>query len=301
MEYLINGIRGFFMALADSVPGVSGGTIAFILGFYDKFINSLDDLVYGNKEKKKKAIMFLFKLIIGWIIGFVIATLVLSSLFEKQIYKISSVFMGFIVFSIPLIIKDEKDSLKGKYKNLIFTLIGIIIVSLITYFNPMSGQGNVVDISNLNIGLCLYIFVAAMIAISAMVLPGISGSTLLLIFGLYIPIISAIKELLHFNLNVVPVLFIFGLGIIAGIVLVIRLIKIALKNYRSQTMYCIIGLMIGSLYAIVMGSTTLEVPQPPMNLETFSIIYFIIGGIIIIGLEKLKGILERKSLEDKKD
>lgn len=301
MEYLINGIRGFFMALADSVPGVSGGTIAFILGFYDKFINSLDDLVYGNKEKKKKAIMFLFKLIIGWIIGFVIATLVLSSLFEKQIYKISSVFMGFIVFSIPLIIKDEKDSLKGKYKNLIFTLIGIIIVSLITYFNPMSGQGNVVDISNLNIGLCLYIFVAAMIAISAMVLPGISGSTLLLIFGLYIPIISAIKELLHFNLNVVQVLFIFGLGIIAGIVLVIRLIKIALKNYRSQTMYCIIGLMIGSLYAIVMGSTTLEVPQPPMNLETFSIIYFIIGGIIIIGLEKLKGILERKSLEDKKD
>lgn len=298
MEYLINGIRGFFMALADSVPGVSGGTIAFILGFYDKFINSLDDLVYGNKEKKKKAISFLFKLIIGWIIGFIIATLVLSSLFEKHIYEVSSVFMGFIVFSIPLIIKEEKDSLKGKYINLIFTAIGIIIVSLITYFNPMSGQGNIVDISNLNIGLCIYIFVAAMIAISAMVLPGISGSTLLLIFGLYIPIISAIKEFLHFNLSVIPVLFIFGLGIIAGIVLVIRLIKIALKKYRSQTMYCIIGLMIGSLYAIVMGATTLEVPQPPMNFETFSIIYFVIGGIIIIGLEKLKGMLERKSTKE---
>ena len=294
MEYLINGIRGFFMALADSVPGVSGGTIAFILGFYDKFINSLDDLVYGDKEKKKTAIIFLVKLAIGWIIGFIIATLVLSSLFEKQIYKISSVFMGFIIFSIPLIIKDEKDSLKGKYKNLIFTLIGIIIVSLITYFNPMSGQGNVVDISNLNVGLCIYIFIAAMIAISAMVLPGISGSTLLLIFGLYIPIISAIKEFLHFNLSVIPVLFIFGLGIIAGIILVIRLIKICLKKYRSQTMYCIIGLMIGSLYAIIMGATTLEVPQPPMNFETFSIIYFVIGGIIIIGLEKLKKILEKK-------
>lgn len=206
--------------------------------------------------------------------------------------------MGFIVFSIPLIIKEEKDSLKGKYINLIFTAIGIIIVSLITYFNPMSGQGNIVDISNLNIGLCIYIFVAAMIAISAMVLPGISGSTLLLIFGLYIPIISAIKEFLHFNLSVIPVLFIFGLGIIAGIVLVIRLIKIALKKYRSQTMYCIIGLMIGSLYAIIMGATTLEVPQPPMNFETFSIVYFVIGGIIIIGLEKLKGMLERKSTKE---
>ena len=134
-----------------------------------------------------------------------------------------------------------------------------------------------------------------MIAISAMVLPGISGSTLLLIFGLYIPIISAIKEFLHFNLSYLPVLIIFGLGIIAGIVLVIRLIKIALKKYRSQTIYAIIGLMIGSIYAIVMGATTLEVPQAPMNFQTFSIVFFIIGGIIIIGLEKLKTILESKN------
>ena len=299
MDYLINAFRGFCMALADSVPGVSGGTIAFILGFYDKFINSLDDLVYGDKDKKKKAIFFLIKLGIGWIIGFAIATLVLTSLFEKQIYRVSSVFMGFIIFSIPLIIKEEKECLKGKYINLIFTLIGILIVSLITYFNPVSGGGNIVDVSNLNIGLCIYIFVVAMVAISAMVLPGISGSTLLLIFGLYIPIISAIKEFLHLNFSVVPVLMIFGVGIIAGIVLVIRLIKIALKKFRSQTMYCILGLMIGSLYAIVMGPTTLAVPQAPMSLGTFSIVFFIIGGIIIIGLEKIKSVLESKNSKEK--
>ncbi len=299
MDYLINAFRGFCMALADSVPGVSGGTIAFILGFYDRFINSLDDLVYGDKEKKKKALFFLIKLGIGWIIGLAFATLVLTSLFEKQIYKVSSVFMGFIVFSIPLIIKEEKECLKGKYLNLIFTLVGILIVSLITYFNPVSGGGNIVDVSNLNIGLCLYIFVVAMVAISAMVLPGISGSTLLLIFGLYIPIISAIKEFLHLNFSVVPVLVIFGVGIIAGIVLVIRLIKIALKKFRSQTMYCILGLMIGSLYAIVMGPTTLSVPQEPMSISTFSIIFFIIGGIIILGLEKIKAILESKNSKNK--
>ena len=299
MDYLINAFRGFCMALADSVPGVSGGTIAFILGFYDRFINSLDDLFYGDKEKKKKAIFFLIKLGIGWIIGLAFATLVLTSLFEKQIYKVSSVFMGFIIFSIPLIIKEEKECLKGKYINLIFTLIGILIVSLITYFNPVSGGGNIVDVSNLNIGLCIYIFVVAMVAISAMVLPGISGSTLLLIFGLYIPIISAIKEFLHLNFSVVPVLMIFGVGIIAGIVLVIRLIKIALKKYRSQTMYCILGLMIGSLYAIVMGPTTLAVPQAPMSLGTFSIIFFIIGGLIIIGLEKIKNVLESKNSKEK--
>ena len=101
-------------------------------------------------------------------------------------------------FSIPLIIKEEKENLKGKYKNIIFSIIGILVVSLITYFNPMTG-GSGVNIANLNFGLVLYILVAGMIAISAMVLPGISGSTLLLIFGLYIPIINGIKEFLHLN------------------------------------------------------------------------------------------------------
>jgi putative membrane protein len=297
MEYLINGIRGFCMALADSVPGVSGGTIAFIMGFYDKFINSLNSLAFGTKEERKEAVSFLLKILIGWCIGFVIASLVLTSLFETQIYRISSMFIGFIVFSIPLIIKSEKECLKGKYFNLIFTVIGIVIVALITYFNPVSGEGNIVNISNLNIGLCIYIFVVAMIVISAMVLPGISGSTLLLIFGLYIPIMNSVKELLHGNFSAAPVLLLYLFGIVAGIILTIKLIKKALEKYRSQTIYLIIGLMVGSIYAIVMGATTLEVPQAPLSLGTFSFIFFLIGGAIILGLEKLRVVLERKSTE----
>ena len=190
MDFLINAIRGFCMALADSVPGVSGGTIAFILGFYDKFINSLDSLVFGKKEAKIGAIKFLLKVGLGWAIGMMIAALVLTNLFETHIYEVSSVFIGFIIFSIPFIIKEEKEALKGKYINLIYLLAGIAVVALITYFNPVSG-GDSVNIATLNFELGAYIFVAAMVAISAMVLPGISGSTLLLIFGLYIPIISA--------------------------------------------------------------------------------------------------------------
>lgn len=297
MDFLINGIRGFCMALADSVPGVSGGTIAFVLGFYDKFINCLNNIVFGVKKEKKDAVIFLLKLGIGWIIGMVLAVLVLTNLFQTQIYKVSSVFIGFILFSIPLIIKEEKKCLKSKYKNLIFTVIGVLIVALITYFNPMAGEESVIDISKLNIGLCIYIFISGMIAISAMVLPGISGSTLLLIFGLYIPIISAIKKLIHLNFSYLPVLIIFGIGVLVGIALVIKLIKIALEKYRSQTIYCIIGLMIGSVYAIVMGPTTLEVPKAPMTCTTFSIIYFIIGGIVIFGLEKMKSVLQKKKME----
>ena len=87
------------MALADSVPGVSGGTIAFILGFYDDFINSLNTLVSKNsKDEKKKAIKFLINLGIGWVIAFLLAVLFISSLFESHIYEISSLFIGFIIF-----------------------------------------------------------------------------------------------------------------------------------------------------------------------------------------------------------
>ena len=284
------------MALADSVPGVSGGTIAFILGFYDKFINSLNDVFYGDFAKKKSALWFLFKLCTGWIVGMGLATLVLTSLFESKIYAVSSLFLGLIIFSIPLIIKEEKENLKGKYKNIIFSIIGILVVSLITYFNPMTG-GSSVNIANLSFGLVLYILVAGMIAISAMVLPGISGSTLLLIFGLYIPIINGIKEFLHFNFTYFPALFCFGIGVLLGIALVIKLIKHALDKHRSATVYLIIGLMIGSLYAIVMGPTTLEVPKDALSFDTFSIIYFIIGGLVIMGLEKVKEILEKKHIE----
>lgn len=286
-SFIVNGFRGFCMSLADSVPGVSGGTVAFILGFYDKFINSLNNL-FSKDGDKKSAIKFLVKLGIGWIIGMCLATLILSKVFETHIYVVSSLFVGFILFAIPLIVKDDIKILKGNYKHLVFTLIGIVVVSLLTYFNPSSSSSLDVSVSSLNIGLCLYTFVAGMVVISAMVLPGISGSTLLLIFGLYLPIINGIKETLHMNFEFVPILFIFGLGVIAGIFLVIRLVKKALEKYRSQTIYTIIGLMIGSIYAIFMGPTSLSVPKAPLSFSTFSIIAFIIGGVVVLLMEYVK-------------
>ncbi|MDO4369333.1 MAG: DUF368 domain-containing protein [bacterium] len=273
------------MALADSVPGVSGGTVAFILGFYDKFIDSLNTLVSKGGDKKD-AIKFLLKLGIGWAIGMCLATLILSSIFDKHIYVISSVFLGFILFAIPVIIRDEKKILKGKFINLVFTFIGILVVVLLSYFNPSGTSSLDISLSGLSFGLCLYTFLAGMIAISAMVLPGISGSTILLIFGLYMPIINGIKETLHFNFEYLPILFIFGIGVIMGIVLVIRLVKKALLKYRSQTIYTVIGLMIGSLYAIVMGPVSLD--KSALSFNTFSILGFLLGGVIIFLLEFIK-------------
>ena len=295
-KFIVTALQGFCMALADSVPGVSGGTVAFILGYYEKFINSLNALVSKDSDKKE-ALKFLVKLGVGWAIGLILASLVLSSVFETHIYAISSLFIGFILFAIPSIIKEEKDTLKGKYQYLIFTAIGIAVVALLTYFNPTSGGGINVDINSLNIGICIYAFVVGMVAISAMILPGISGSTILLIFGLYIPIINSIKEVLHLQLEYLPILIVFGVGVLAGIALIIKLVKKALDKYRTQTIYTVIGLMIGSLYAIVMGPTTLKVPQEAMNFGTFNILFFIIGAAVIGAMEFAKYKLANKKTD----
>lgn len=282
------------MAMADSVPGVSWGTIAFLLGFYDEFINSLNDLMGKDNARRKQAFIFLFKLGIGWILGFCLSVLVLSGLFQDYIYEISSVFMGLTLFAIPMVIREERHSMKGRYGNLIFTFAGMALVFCISYFNPAGGQGINVSVEHLSLGLVVYVFITAMVAITAMVLPGISGSTLLLIFGLYVPVINAIHEFMHLNFSYFPVLVIFGLGVLTGIIAIIRIIKSCLANYRSQTIYMILGLMIGSLYAIIHGPTTLDVPQPPMNISTFHIGFFILGAVILGALEFLKTHLEKQ-------
>ena len=285
-------INGFCMALADSVPGVSGGTIAFLMGFYDDFITSIDDLLTGNMEKKKKAFMFLVKLGIGWVIGFLSAVLVLTSVFESHIYAISSLFIGFIIFAIPVVIGEEKKCLSENKKWMIFTVLGAALVAAITYFNPVSG-GEGMSFDNFSAGFGLYLFLAGAIAISAMVLPGISGSTLLLIMGIYLPIINGIKDILHLDFSSFLPLFCFGCGVIVGVFSIVKLIRKALEKFRAQTIYLIIGMMLGSIYAVIMGPTTLDVPQPAMGFGEFNIIFFLIGGVVILGMQKLKTIKEK--------
>ncbi len=287
MKLIVTAIQGFCMALADSVPGVSGGTIAFILGFYDKFIVSLNHIITGTKEERISAFRFLGKLGIGWIIGFCASVLALGQVFDTHIYELCSLFLGLSVFAIPLILVEEKEAFAGKYENLIFTLFGVAIVATITYFNgAITGDG--MSLAHLSIGKIVFVFAAGMIAISAMVLPGISGSTLLLIMGLYVPVMNAIRAFLHLDFSVFPVLVVFGVGVLTGIVSSIRLVKMGLEKQRSKMMYFILGLVIGSLYAIVAGPTTLEVPQPAMDASTFHLNFFLLGGVILALLQLLK-------------
>lgn len=145
------------------------------------------------------------------------------------------------------------------------------------------------NLEHLNVQLGIYVFAAGAVAISAMVLPGISGSTLLLIMGIYLPVINAIKDILHFDYSAFPTVFIFGCGVLIGIFSVVKIIRRALERFRAQTIYLIVGLMLGSIYAVIKGPETLEVPQAAMSFGTFQILFFLIGGLVIVGMQMLKG------------
>ena len=284
-------LRGIFMAAADSVPGVSGGTIAFILGFYEKFVSSVNDFLLGPLQKKKAALPFLIKLGLGWVFGFAVCAVVLSTLFEANIYALSSLFFGLTLFAIPIVIREEREALKGKLYWLIFTAVGLCIVPLLVHLRGFIDVG---DISALTFPLAVLIFIAAILAVSVMVLPGISGSTLLLIFGLYIPLITAVSAVLHLDFSYLPALLIFAAGALAGFALCTKVIRVCFARFRSQTIYLILGLLGGSLYAIVKGAETLPVPQEMMTFTTFNWVFFVIGAGVILGLQGVKMYAERR-------
>ena len=292
---IVNALQGVAMSIADSVPGVSGGTIAFILGYYDRFIGSIDDFFYekGITEKRKAAFWYLVKFMIGWVGGFLVAAVVLNSIFESHIYVICSVFMGFVLAAIPVIVMDELSTIKGNGWHIIFSVAGAALVVLVAYFNLGSGNRSY-DITQLSIGSILYMFIAGAIAICAMFLPGMSGSTLLLVFGLYIPVIAGVKGMLTGDFSAIPGLVVIGLGIITGALTSVKGIRVCLDKFRSQTVYFIIGMLIGSLYAILLGPTTLEDPLEKMSLSTFNWVAFIIGALIILGMEFGKKHFEKK-------
>ena len=284
---ILTAIHGFCMALADSVPGVSGGTIAFILGFYDRFLNALHSLFGKDADARKSAVIYLLKLGLGWIFGMGACVLTLSRLFEAHIYFMSSLFLGLTLASFPFVLRAEKKSLRGQERYAPFALFGLLLVVLLTLLRANT-VGVAIRFAGVPVWMLGYIFLSGAVAITAMVLPGISSSTILLIAGVYLPAIQAIRAFLGFDFSVFPGLCALGLGMIAGVGLSIHAIRAALRKYRSQMVWMILGLMAGSLYAIVMGPAGLDAPQPPVSFETFDLPGFALGVAILLGLELLR-------------
>ena len=291
MMRFLTPVHGFCMALADSVPGVSGGTVAFILGFYDRFINSLHDLFGRDNAARKTALFYLLKLGIGWVVGMGLCVSLLAGLFADHIYFMSSLFLGLTVASIPFVALAEKKAL-CRWQAAPFVLLGMALVVGLAMLRSGSGLLTV-DMARPGLVGVGYLFLSGAVTITAMVLPGISGSSILLIAGVYLPVIQAIRQVLHLDLHVVPGLMALGFGVIAGVALSIKAIRAALRKHRSAMIWFILGLMLGSLYAIAMGPASLQMPQPPLDAASFRPLAFLLGVGLLVGLELLRRTTER--------
>lgn len=282
---------GFFMAMADSVPGVSGGTVAFLSGEYEHFIDSFGNIIGKDKEQRKKSLLFLVRLGIGWLIGMGLSVTLLAGLFTTHIYAVSSLFLGLVAASIPLIVIEEKKTLKccRPWHSLIF-LVGVAAVISLSLMHLS------ISTPTLNVPSAIYVLLSGALAISAMILPGISGSTLLLAFGIYVPIITALKKLFTFDLTVLPLLILFGIGVLIGIFGSFKGIHYLLDKKRSATVSAILRLMVGSLFAVVMGPTTLKQPLPAMSIATFHFGFFIAGTAIVTVFAIIKYMMQKRRI-----
>lgn len=282
---VFQGFCGFCIALADSVPGVSGGTVAFIMGFYMQLIDALRNLFTTDRQKRKSAFVYLCRLGCGWLIGIAGAVLALSALFERNIYFMSSLFLGLTVSAIPFILKSEWKTIRGRHLYLIFTAIGFAAVAGLSMIRTASPGISAIDFSSPDILQAGYMLLSGAVAITAMMLPGISGSTLLLIMGIYIPLINAMNSLIRLDFSVLPGIILIVFGILLGAAFAVRGIRSAFKRFRPQCIFLITGMVAGSAVPIIMGPLSLGVPA--LSLSVFSPIGFSAGILILLGLEML--------------
>ena len=239
--------KGFLMGIVELVPGVSSGTMALLLGIYDQFLGAISRIV---SKYYKQALAFLLPLVIGMAIAILTMSSVLDYFLQNHTIPTHWFFMGMVLGVIPMMIRIS--NVKAEFRIIHFILIfaGIAILFIMSSFNadapPASSAG-------MAAGDLLKYFITGVLAASMMLLPGISGSLVMLILGVYPVVIYAINEFTSLNFAVLPILISTGLGIVTGVLLASRVISHFLKNYTYLTYAAIIGLLFGSVFAIYPG------------------------------------------------
>ncbi|WP_093215194.1 DUF368 domain-containing protein [Sediminibacillus albus] len=232
--------RGMLMGASDVVPGVSGGTIAVILGIYDELITAINGFL---SKDWKKHLGFLIPLGIGVVISVLALANLIEWLFENHPGPTQFFFLGLIIGVLPFLFSKADARHSFSARHVLLLLIGALLVASMVFFQ-LEESG---PIEQLDIGSYLFLFFAGFIASSAMILPGISGSFILLIIGAYTTVINGISNL---QLDIIAVV---GIGIVLGIIIMSKLIHYFLAKYPIGTYALVIGLVIGSVVVIFPG------------------------------------------------
>ena len=277
-DYLILFFKGVFMGIADAMPGISGGTIALLVGIYEELVNTISRLNLRiisefkirdfNSFWKKINGNFLITLILGISISLISFVKVSASLLENYPLFVWSFFLGLIFATIYVIFKLINKWYLTNFIILFFCIFFSVYISSFT-----------VDVTN-EISL-LYIFMSGIIASSAMILPGISGSLVLVILGVYAYMIKSLD-----NLELV-VIFTFIFGSLIGLLSFSKILKYLFKNYRDLTYTIMLGLVIGSIEKAWPWNKELAVEISNLNMF-FSISLVIFGLIIVLLVERSK-------------
>lgn len=255
MSKILDVIKGIFIGIANIIPGVSGGTLAVSMGVYSKIIDAINNMA----KDLKNSIKTLLPYGIGIIIGIAALSFIISFLFENYEMPTISCFIGLVLGGVPLILHKVKDE-KVKYTHMIsfiLMLALIIVPTLIAIETPVIQQ---VELNFINI----LIFVGlGIISAAAMVIPGVSGSMILMMLGYYNLILTTISEtikaLVQFDfsnlISGIAILLPFGIGIVLGIIVISKIIAKVLKRYPNATYWGILGLIVASPFSIIIKST----------------------------------------------
>ncbi|MCI9177842.1 MAG: DUF368 domain-containing protein [Clostridia bacterium] len=246
MEHIINFFKGMIIGISNVIPGVSGGTMAVSMGIYEKLVQTIGNFFHHLKENFKKNMIFLLPIVVGAGIGIIAFSKLIKFLLENYAMQTQFAFIGLILGSMPFIMK--KSVSKGfSWKYLIPGILTFGIGLTLAILEILGITGNTVDHFDITFINIILLFIYGMISAVSMVVPGISGSFILLLLGVYSAIISAIS-----SLNVL-VLLPFGIGVVIGILLASKIIDFLLERFYGYTYFAIIGFVIGSLLAIYPG------------------------------------------------
>lgn len=273
-ETIILIIKGFIMGIANIIPGVSGGTLALTLGIYEDFIQALSHFF----KKLKENIKFLVPILIGIGLAILSMSRVIDYSYDHFPIPTTMFFMGLVIGGVPLLLRKVKGTKEAKQPSsyiiaaITFTLV--LVLALSEQLFNVSFKANLV---NMNMTGYVLLFLVGVVAAATMVIPGVSGSLVLMLLGYYYPVLKVIKNLTKFkdlgsNFIIAAV---FGLGVVIGIVAISKLIEFLLKKFETKTYFGVLGFIISSIIAI---------PIATMNNVSdlkFSILQGIVGIIVL--------------------
>lgn len=229
-------LKGIAMGIGNAIPGVSGGTIAVVTKIFDRLMENITP----NIKRLIKNMPFLIPVGIGMVIGIFCTSLVLEKLFETYYVPTQLFFLGLIIGSIPTILREcKKETSKIRPVNLLPFFIGVLFMVALLFLNE--GGSMFAEGASLTVRDVILYIVMGFIGAAAMIIPGVSGSMIMKVFGAYDSIISAVA-----NLDI-AVLVVFAVGALIGLFVAVKIIDVLLKKFRQGTYCLILGLIMGSV------------------------------------------------------